>query len=271
MEFSFYLIPFLAGLGLASGFLAGLLGVGGGIVLVPGLYYVFSASGFPPEALMHMAVGTSLAIIIPTGLSSTRAHFQHDSVDVGLARLHAPGILAGVAAGTFAASYLDGRMLQIIFAFALLFLAGVIASDLSRFHLVKKIPGQPWASMMGAVSGFLSTLIGIGGATINVPYMTLCHVPIRRAVGTAALLGVVISIPAAIGFAVIGWDVDGRPPYSFGYINFLAWIIILPFAVMMAPRGAHAAHNISVGGLRRSFSLFMVLVSLKLLYDAYAG
>lgn len=265
------LTPVLVGLGGLAGFLAGLLGVGGGIVLVPGLFYIMTALGYPPDHMMHLAVGTSLAIIIPTGMSSVRAHYKRGAVRVDLLRMIGVGIVIGVAAGTVIASHISGESLKLIFAVALLFLAGVMLVNPSRFALADHVPGQPWPGLMGVVIGGLSTLMGIGGATISVPYMTLCRVPIHQAVGTASALGLIISIPAAVGFGIIGWGQDHLPPFSIGYISLLAFALIVPCSVLAAPLGAHVAHNVSVVRLRAVFAVFLVIVSLKMLYSAVYG
>ncbi|HEY8190219.1 MAG TPA: sulfite exporter TauE/SafE family protein [Micavibrio sp.] len=260
--------PFLISLGIFSGFLAGLLGVGGGIVLVPGLFFSLSALGFSPVHMMHVAVGTSLAIIVPTGLSSARAHWKRHAVRLDLIWKIAPGILIGVLAGTAIADHISGETLKLIFAVALLCLAIVMLADSGRFSRARAIPRQPWPTLAGTMIGLLSTLIGIGGATISVPYMTFCRVSIHQAVGTASALGLAISIPATIGFIMIGHGHDHLPPFSLGYINLLAVALVVPGSVMAAPWGVHVAHKVSVGTLRRIFAVFVMIAALKMLYGA---
>ncbi len=264
-------IPVLLGLGAVSGFLAGLLGIGGGIVLVPGLFFALNAFGYDGDHVMHIAIGTSLAIIIPTGVSSVRAHWKHGAVQIDLVRRIGIGILAGVAVGTVIANHITGETLNIIFAGALLLLAVIMASDPSRFSLADKVPGQPWSAMMGAVIGMLSTLMGIGGATISVPYMTLHRVPIHQAIATASALGLLISIPAALGFILIGWGVSGLPPFSVGYVNLLACAVIVPASVLMAPFGARVAHRVAVRPLRRIFAIFIAVVAVRMWYEVAGG
>ena len=264
-------VPLLIGLGGLAGFLAGLLGIGGGMILVPGLFFSLSALGYTSDHLMHLAVGTSLAIIIPTGLSSALSHARRKAVRMDLVCRIGPGILLGVAVGTFIAGQISGDHLKLVFAVALLALSGLMMIDSTRFHWAKDVPGQPWSGLAGGVIGALSALMGIGGATISVPYMTLCRVPIHQAVGTASALGMVISIPAATGYAVIGWGQEGLPPFTFGYINMLAFFLIAPFSILAAPWGARAAHSISVHALRKVFVVFLMIVSLRMLYDALYG
>ncbi len=260
--------PLLIGIGVLAGFLAGLLGVGGGLVLVPGLFFGFSALGYAPDHLMHLAVGTSLAIIIPTGLSSALSHHRRKAVRMDLVWRIGPGILAGVALGTFIAAQIPGAGLKLVFAVSLFFLSGLMMIDSTRFHLARDVPGRGGATLAGGVIGMLSALMGIGGATISVPFMTLCRVPIHQAVGTASALGLVIAIPAAAGYALIGRGADALPPFSWGYVNLGAFFLIAPFSILAAPRGARLAHGISVHALRRVFAVFLVMISLRMLYSA---
>lgn len=273
MEFHDLLIwvPILAGLGGLAGFLAGLLGIGGGLILVPGLFFSLSAFGYDTGHLMHLVIGTSLAIIIPTGLSSALSHAKRKSVRADLVRRIGPGILAGVALGTLIAAQLSGDGLKLVFAVLLLFLSALMMVDSARHHWAKDVPGQPWAALAGGMIGTLSALMGIGGATVSVPYMTLCRVPIHQAVGTASALGMVISVPAALGYVMIGWGQGGLPPFSFGYVNLPAFFLIAPFSILVAPWGARSAHAISAPALRKAFAVFLVIVSLRMLYSALHG
>ncbi len=271
MRHAIILIPLLAVLGIGSGFLAGLLGIGGGIVLVPGLYFVFQTLGFSSDILMHLAVGTSLAIIIPTGFSSAIAHYRRGAVRLDVVRLIGPGIVLGVCAGTLIANRLSSHTLTFVFAIALVLFAALM-------QIPPKIRddnghgiGRAKGTIGGFVVGALSSLMGIGGATLNVPFMTLNGVPIHRAVATASALGPFIAIPGAIGFILIGLDATDLPPFTAGYIHLPAALVIAPLAVLAAPWGAKAAHAVSVAALRRIFSLFIVIVALKMLWDAFHG
>lgn len=261
----------LAGLGALAGFLAGLLGVGGGIVLVPGLYYCFTAFGFPPDIVMHMAVGTSLAVIVPTGLSSARAHQKRGALDTALLYRIGAGILVGVCAGTVIASFMDGQDLKAVFAVTIIGLALIMALNPAARLPSRPEPSLPAHLCAGGGIGTLSTLVGIGGATLSVPYMSIGGVDMRKAIGTASALGLVIAIPGTAGFMLIGTGVDGRPPYSIGYINALAWAVIVPLSVMMAPQGARLAHAVPVRHMRTGFAVFMFLIAAKMLHGAYNG
>lgn len=262
------LLFMLLALGACAGFLAGLLGIGGGAVLVPGLFYIFNFLGFPAEPLMHMAVGTSLAIIVPTGLSSVRAHWRKGAVDVSLVIRIGGGIVAGVCFGTVLASWLSGQSLKLIFAITLSVLAVFMIAGPDRFKGSHVFPSQPWPSFAGFVIGGVSSLIGIGGATMSVPYMSVYGIPIHRAIGTAAALGLLISIPAALGFMWTGWLVEGRPLGSIGYVHLPAWACVIAASVMCAPLGAKVSHKIPVGMLRNIFAAFMIIVALKMAWSA---
>lgn len=262
------LIPLLIALGLAAGFMAGLLGIGGGIILVPGLYFIFSTLGFSQNVLMHLAVGTSLAIIIPTGLSSAWSHYKRGAVQKDLLRLIGPGIVLGGAAGAVIADRLDGHALTLIFACALIVFAGLMQippKERREGHGIGPVKGISG----GFFVGVLSSLMGIGGATLNVPFMTLNGVTIHRAVATASALGPFIALPGALGFILIGLNESGLPPFALGYVHLPALFLIAPLGVIAAPWGVRAAHAVSVVTLRRIFSLFVVTVAVKMIMDAW--
>lgn len=261
----------IVALGGIAGFLAGLLGIGGGMILVPGLYYLFSLTGFDHPQLMHLAVGTSLAIIIPTGISSARAHYKKGGVRFDIVRALGPGIVIGVGIGTLIADSLSGYGLKIVFAVALVAFALLMQIPAEKFRLRDTLPPQPWPSFAGMLIGGLSTLMGIGGATLNVPYQTLNGVPIHTAIGSSSAMGPLIALPGAIGFMIIGWGDTGLPPFSIGYVSLLAFAVIAPVSVLAAPWGARAAHALPVKSMRRVFSIFIVLIAFKMIYDLFHG
>lgn len=265
------LCTLIVALGGVAGFMAGLLGIGGGMILVPGLYYLFFLTGFNHPQLMHLAVGTSLAIIIPTGLSSARAHYKKGSVRLDIVRAVGPGIVVGVGIGTFIADHLSGHGLKIVFAVALVVFALLMQIPADKFRLRSDLPAQPWPSFAGMLIGALSTLMGIGGATLNVPYQTLNGVPIHTAIGSSSAMGPLIALPGAIGFILIGWNDTGLPPFSLGYVSFLALAVIAPVSVLAAPWGVRAAHALPVKSMRRVFSFFIVLIAIKMIYDLTHG
>lgn len=264
------LLLFLLFLAAVAGFLAGLLGIGGGLVLVPGLYFIFTFLGYEGDNLMHLAVGTSLVTIIATGLSSARSHWKRGGVRFDLVKKIGVGIVIGVGIGTFVASSVSSLILQIIFAVALVFFAILMQLNPEKIKLFDDVPNQPWPGLAGTVIGTISTLMGIGGAALNVPYMTLNNVPIQKAIGTASAIGLCVAIPGMVGFFFIGLgDTANLPPYSFGYLNLLAAGIIIPVTVLMAPLGVRVAHGISTKRLRLVFSIFMIIISVRMISEVW--
>ncbi len=264
-----FFLFFLLLLGAFAGILAGLLGIGGGVILVPGLYFVFSSMqdemGLNQAYLMHLSVGTSLAIIVPTGISSAFSHYKRGSVDFNLVKLIGFGVVIGVIIATFTAKGLSGKSMQIIFATIICLLALIMITGRSLFqHKEGYSINNIGAFIAGTIIGSISTLIGIGGATLSVPYMTMNGVPMRKAIGSASAIGVVIATFATIGFIIIGWGIKDLPPYSLGYVNLLALVCIAPISVMAAPFGARIAHKISVGRMKLVFAIFMILVALNM-------
>lgn len=263
------LIGALAASAILAGLLAGLLGVGGGIVLVPVLFWILSVIDFPPEITMHMAVATSLATIIFTSVSSARSHDKRGAVDRRLLRLWGPGIVAGAFAGGLAAKAIDAGGLKTVFgAVALL-----VAANLATPRTLVIAPALPaarapnWA--MAAVTGVFSALMGIGGGTLSVPLLAAFSVEIRRAVGTAAAFGFLIAVPATVGFVIAGWNVPGRPPLSLGYVNLAAAAVILPFSTLAAPYGARLAHWVNPVWIRRVFAVFLFITAIRMLASAW--
>jgi len=254
--------------GIVGGLVAGMLGVGGGIVIVPVLYHVMDLLGIDPGVRMHIAVGTSLATIIPTSFSSTRSHNKKGAVDWELLRRWVVPLLLGTIVGSAIAGYVKGQALALFFACVALPVAVQLAffGEQRRIsdHLPTGVGG--WLLPFG-ISG-VSTMMGIGGGTVGVPAMTLCGVPIHRAVGTAAAFGTIISIPGTIGSIISGWGAHGLPPYSLGYVNLLGFVLIAPASYLVAPFGAHIAHEMDRGRLRKIFALFIGLTAARMLYDA---
>ncbi|WP_116133864.1 sulfite exporter TauE/SafE family protein [Tropicimonas sp. IMCC34043] len=251
-----------------AGLLAGLLGVGGGIVLVPALFWLLSATHFPPEISMHMSVATSLATIIFTSLSSARAHQKRGAVDTGLLWLWGPGIVIGALTGGLVARYINADGLKAIFGGIALLVAVNMAAP-RNLVLAAHLPvhrAANWA--IASIVGLLSALMGIGGGTLSVPILTAFSVEIRRAVGTAAAFGFLIALPATIGFVASGWGLPGRPPVSVGYVSLLGAAVILPFSVGFAPFGAHLAHRLDTVWIKRAFALFLAITAIRMLRSA---
>lgn len=254
------------GLGALTGFLAGLLGVGGGLVMVPGLYWIFTAQGFYAGA-MHMAVATSMAVIIPTGFMSARAHAGRNGIDWPLWRRWLPGVLAGVIAGTLLAHLMPKDVLRTCFGILLLVLAGLLLRT-PQENPYKKLP-DTWAATLplGVVIGIVSAMAGIGGATLSVPAMRWMDRPMPRAIGTASALGVAIAVPAC---AMYLWLVPaGAPhaPWVVGTVHLKAAACLALASMPMAPVGARLTHTLPVRTLKIVFVAFMALVSGKLLLE----
>lgn len=264
-------VIFLIAMGALTGFFSGLLGIGGGLILVPGLFFGLQALGYDSPHLMHIAIGTSLAAILPTGMSSARAHWKRGAVRLDIFRRMAPGTLGGSMLGVMTADHIGGQGLQFVFGFAVLIVAGLMFIDPGKYQLMKDVPGRAGLFFVGAFVGFMAALMGIGGALLCVPFMTLARVPMHAAVGTSSAIGLTISLPGAIGFLLIGAAQHTGIPFTLGYVNLAAWALIIPFSVMVAPLGAHVAHSLDVNRLRKVFAVFMVVISIKMLSGAFGG
>lgn len=261
------LAALLLATGLLAGTLAGLLGVGGGIVIVPVLYHGFASLGIDEAVRMHLAVGTSLATIVFTALRSVRAHHARGAVESALLRAWALPVLAGVALGIVVAGAVSGAALAAVFASVALAVAFHMAFGREAWRLADAPPQGLARAALGGAIGLLSVLMGLGGGTLGVPLLTLLGVPIRRAVGTAAGLGLLVGIPGAIGLALAGWGAPGRPPFSLGYVNGVGFALITPATVLAAPWGARLAHSIPRPALRRIFAVFLAATSLRMFWE----
>ncbi|MEI8393866.1 MAG: sulfite exporter TauE/SafE family protein [Rhodospirillaceae bacterium] len=253
--------------GLAAGLIAGLLGVGGGIVIVPVLFTVFTMFGIDPAITMHLAVGTSLSSIVPTSISSVRSHFRRDAVDVVLLRRWAPGVVVGVIIGTVLAAGVKGPVLTGVFGTVALLAALYMTVVRNEAKLRDTLPGPAIQSVLAALIGGFSSMMGIGGGTLTVPSLVLCNYPIRRAVGTSSAIGMIIAIPGTLGFMIAGSGVSGRPLFSVGYVSLLGLMLTAPVAMLSAPLGARLAHAIEPNWLRRAFALFLALTGCRMLYS----
>ena len=269
-------IPFIVLLiltGVLAGFLAGLLGIGGGVVLVPALYYTqkYAEAAQADISLMHISVGTSLAIIIPTAISSALAHWKKGGVDLDMLSRLSLGVLVGAAFGVVMAGFLSGENLKLIFAIAISLLAIYMIMSPDTHQVFTKRPKALASGLAGGGGiGVISVLIGIGGATLSVPLMRLYGLKMSRAIGTASALGLIISFPGTIGFTTLGalqTDIQTTSPFVLGYINWLAWLIIVPASAAMAPVGAGVTHKLPTRRLKHIFSGLMILVSLKMMSE----
>lgn len=267
MTFDFWWLSYPL-LGIVVGFLAGLLGVGGGSVMVPMLTTIFLAQGVPREQVVHMALGTSMAAIIFTSVSSLRAHHRRGAVNWEIVGQIAPGILAGTFFGTFVASRLDPVPLTVFFACFIVFAAiqmwGGIKPKPSR-----ELPTRPGMSAVGLFIGLISALVAIGGGSLSVPFMVWCNVEARRAIGTSAAIGFPIAVAGTVGYLINGWADAGTGAYSFGYIHLPALVLVGGVSVLTAPLGAACAHRMPVATLRKIFAGILILLALKMLYSVF--
>ena len=261
-------IALLLVLGVGAGFLAGLLGIGGGAVLVPGLYYLLKHFGYMDVA-MHVAVGTSLATIILTGASSAFAHYKKDAVDIPILKNFLPGVLIGVGIGTYLADILPTEGLKVIFAASQIGFGLYMILRTHKTNLLESLPRQPFLSIFAAANAGLATLMGVGGGVQNVTFMTICNVPIHRAIATAAAIGPFIAAIGTAGFIYIGLDNASLPPYSIGYINIAAFLTIITTSVAFAPLGAKFAHSLPVPKLKKYFAIFMLIIAAKMLFEIF--
>lgn len=262
------LLPLLALLGGIAGFMSGLLGIGGGLILVPCFYFGFAAMGYDPDVLMHVAVGTSLAVIAPTGVSAAWAHYKRRAFDRDIFTKIAPGMFLGALSGVYIANFASGDALQFIFAFAVLVVAFIMFIDPARFNLFQDVPPAYISIPCALGIGILASLMGIAGALLIVPFLSVCKVPMQRAVGNASAVGVTVSVPAALGFIWIGTGVDTGMNYMIGYIHWLAFLIIIPFTILAAPLGAKVAHAVSIKRLRLFFAFFMLFIAARMFVEA---
>ena len=255
--------------GCVAGVTAGLFGIGGGIVIVPVLEVALSLLGVDAAIRMHVAVATSLATIIPTSIASARAHHLRQSVDLDIVKRWSLYVLLGALLGAWIAAQVHSRVLAMIFAsLALLIALKMILFPESR-NLTEDVPRGPLVLTIPAAIGTLSSMMGIGGGTFSVMTLTLFNQPIHRAVGTAALLGLVISLPGTIGFIITGWNDARVPPGNFGYVSLIGFALIAPATVLCAPIGARIAHSFSAKRLSMSFGVFLVIVAVRLFYRAF--
>lgn len=250
--------------GALAGTLAGLLGVGGGALIVPVLVLFFERHGVDPNVAMQAAIGTSLATIVFTAISSIRAHHARGAVHwVAFWRL-TPGIAIGAVAGAVIAHWLSGRTLKILFAIFAFF----IAAQMARGMTVKSqrpLPSPPWMLAAGTVIGILSSLFGIGGGSISVPLLTWFSVPPVQAIATASAIGLPIALFGTASYIVAGWNVSGLPPGSLGYVVLSPFLGIVVASTVFAPFGARLAHRLSPATLQRIFAAFLTIIALRLL------
>lgn len=264
------MLVLLALIGAFAGVLAGLLGVGGGIVLVPAFFYAFQTLGYDGPQLMQMCLATSLATIIVTSVRSVMSHNKKGAVDWDILRSWAPGIVIGAVLGMLVVAQLRSDTLQAIFGALALSVGIYMGLGQSSWRLGPEMPGGVRRVILSPLMGALSVLMGIGGGSFGVPLMSLFNVPIHRAVATAAGFGVVIAVPSVIGFLLVPMEM-AVPPLTVGAVNLVAFAVIIAMTLITAPWGVKLAHAMDPGPLKRVFAVFLVLVALNMLRKALMG
>lgn len=263
------LLAFLLAIGAFAGVLAGLLGVGGGIVLVPAFFYSFQVLGYEGPQLMQVCLATSLATIVVTSVRSVLSHNKKGAVDWEILRTWAPGIAIGAAIGVAVASNLRSEVLQGVFGVLAMIVGLYMGFGRSEWRLGQVMPVGARRAAISPTVGFLSVLMGIGGGSFGVPLMSLYNVVIHRAVATAAGFGLVIAVPGVIGFLLLEVDPASRPPFTIGAVNLIAFGIIVAMTLITAPWGVKLAHSLDPKPLKRVFAVFLVLVAINMLRRSF--
>ncbi|NOD29083.1 TSUP family transporter [Ruegeria atlantica] len=262
------MLGLLLAIGALAGVLAGLLGVGGGIVLVPAFFYAFQTLGYGGPQLMQLCLATSLATIIVTSVRSVLAHNKKGAVDWDILRGWGPGIVVGAIIGVLVASALRTEALQALFGILGMVIGAYLGLGRSEWRLGDVMPGGIKRAILSPAVGFLSVLMGIGGGSFGVPLMSLYNTPIHRAVATAAGFGVIIAVPSVIGFLFLDIAPEHRPPLTIGAVNLVAFGIVVAMTMITAPWGVKLAHAMDPKPLKRVFAVFLTLVALNMLRKA---
>ncbi|MGX6647097.1 sulfite exporter TauE/SafE family protein [Maricaulaceae bacterium MS644] len=266
-------LPFIAALlavGAGAGLIAGMFGIGGGVVMVPAMYFVLTALGYGDTA-MHAAVGTSLMVIVATSLRSVAAHAKRGAVDFQLVRTWSPWIVLGTLAGAALADIVPGRVLTALFGGVALLLSAQFFFGRPDWRLAEDMPGLPLRAVLAGAIGVLSALMGIGGGVFGVTLMSVCGRSMHTAVATSAGFGVAIGLPGAIGYMIAGMDEAGRAPFSLGYVNMAGFVCLAAAAVFLAPVGAALAHRLNAARLKQAFAICLLIVAVNMLREAVFG
>ncbi len=251
-------------LGIFGGFVAGLFGVGGGMTLVPFLFMIYTAQGIPADQVMHLALGTSMATIVLTSLSSMRAHHARGAVNWRVVRAMVPGLVVGTLGGSLVAGQVPSRPLAAAFVVIVYFAAAQMMLD-ARPKPHRALPGPAGLLAVGLTIGLVSSLVAAGGGFLSVPFMVFCNVAVHTAVGTSAAMGFPIALAGVVGYIAAGLREGGLPPYTFGYVYLPAFVGIVTLSILLAPVGARLAHRLPVGRLKRAFGAFLALLATKML------
>lgn len=260
----------LAAAGLFAGFIGGLFGVGGGVVIVPALYVLFTALGVDEDVRMHVAVATSISTIIATSWRSLSTHAKAGAVDFAILKAWTPWIALGAAIGAIVAGFASTEILLGVFGFGLLLVAANMAFADPRFQLAREMPKGAVRASLAALVGVLSALMGIGGGAFGVTIMTLCGRAIHQAVATASGFGAAIAVPATIGYIISGWGHADLPWGSLGFVNAPGFIALAALTAITAPIGARLAHRLPQLLLKRAFAIFLAITALNMLREAFS-
>jgi uncharacterized membrane protein YfcA len=257
----FWFVTVLAIAGAIAGFLAGLFGIGGGAILVPVLYQAFTLLDTADDIRMHLSVGTSLAVIVPTSVSSFRAHYKRKAVDMELLKSWVIAVPLGVIAASVIVAETSSAVMRAIFAVIAVLVGIRMIFDRDSWRLANDLPKNPLRAICGFFIGLFSALMGVGGGVLNNTFMTSFGRPVHQAVATSSGLGILISWPGLVGYIWAGWGHPHLPIYSTGYVNWIAVALTIPMTLLLAPVGASTAHSLNRRQLETAFGVFMVLVA----------
>ena len=251
------------------GFMAGLFGIGGGLIMVPVLFYIFSFAGIDQAFVMHLAIGTSFSVIIPTSIISTMTHMKFKAVDFNIVKTFGVFVVLGVILGTiFAVSLKTSSLILFFSIMTMLFAIYFLITKEKMNPLMRKV-NLIYKVICGFLSGFLSAPMGIGGGVFNVPIFKMLGYPINVAIGSSAAIGFLISLIGAIGFAVSGSYLNIDVPFSLGFINIPTFLIFVPITAFMAKIGAKTVHKVDKGVLGKLFGIYLFIISCKLFYEYF--
>ena len=265
-----FFITIIAASAVLVGFLAGLFGIGGGLITVPVLYYIFGSAGLNQAFVMHLAVGTSFAIIIPTSITSTMTHMKFKGVDFSIVKTFGTFVIIGVILGTIFAASLKTASLILFFSIITMFIAFYFLIEREKINPVPRKINLIYRIIYGFLSGFLSAPMGIGGGIINTPILKMFGYPINVAIGSSAAVGFLISLIGAIGFATSGSYLNINAPLSLGFVNIPAFLIFVPITTLMARIGAKTVHKVNKKLIGKLFGIFLLFISCRLFFEYFS-
>jgi len=255
-------------MGLFVGFFAGLLGIGGGLILVTLMVYLFTLQGFPEDRILHMALGTSIASIVFTSISSLSAHHKHGAVRWDIVRAAIPGLIIGTLLGTLVADQLKSKYLAIFFVIFVYYSAVQMFVN-AKPKPSRQLPGKLGLNLASVIVGIVSALVGVGGGVMTIPLMSMCNVPMRNAIGTSAALGLPIAVAGTVGFIITGLGKDHLPAFSVGYLYLPALIGIVIGTLVTVPWGAKMAHTLPVSQLKKIFAVILFILATRMLWTLF--